>query len=297
MDYGARFYSPTLGRFLQPDTIIPSPANPQSYNRYSYVLNNPLLYIDPTGHEACLDGICGLNPVEEYFNYVLSQQTNALFDGIRPGDLDWVKPDYKDPAESVVEEEVEEVTEKTETTSSVKPSIDHQEPIVELGPWEFGTFYSDSLKLGTAPWSVGYNKFGYGTSNSLGYFGFSFNGSGIFALDVGVIDINATAKYGDVNTSYGRGYSLRINTTGPFLTAKGTGWTQEIRDYHFTANKLDIASHKTKVGFYGRNKNVGTTAMAPYAVGVVGGILAAGGAWLTSALSAPVLHKLPEFFK
>ncbi len=48
--YGARFYSPTLGRFLSPDSIIPGAANPQNLNRYSYVLNNPLRYVDPTGH-------------------------------------------------------------------------------------------------------------------------------------------------------------------------------------------------------------------------------------------------------
>jgi RHS repeat-associated protein len=50
MDYDARFYSPTLGRFLQPDTIMQDMGNPQSWNRYSYVKNNPILYNDPSGH-------------------------------------------------------------------------------------------------------------------------------------------------------------------------------------------------------------------------------------------------------
>jgi RHS repeat-associated protein len=49
-DYVARQYDPALGRFLQADTIIPDPANPQSLNRYSYTLGNPLRYIDVTGH-------------------------------------------------------------------------------------------------------------------------------------------------------------------------------------------------------------------------------------------------------
>jgi RHS repeat-associated protein len=48
--YGARFYVPGLGRFASADTIVPNPANPQSYNRYSYVRNNPLNMTDPTGH-------------------------------------------------------------------------------------------------------------------------------------------------------------------------------------------------------------------------------------------------------
>jgi RHS repeat-associated protein len=32
-DYNARFYSPLLGRFLQPDTLVPEPGNPQALNR------------------------------------------------------------------------------------------------------------------------------------------------------------------------------------------------------------------------------------------------------------------------
>jgi RHS repeat-associated protein len=52
--YGARYYDPELGRFLQPDTIIPELGNPQSYNRYSYVLNNPLKHVDPDGHQPVL---------------------------------------------------------------------------------------------------------------------------------------------------------------------------------------------------------------------------------------------------
>jgi len=51
-DYGARPYDPALGRFLQADTIVPDPANPQSLNRYSYTLGNPLRYTDPSGHIA-----------------------------------------------------------------------------------------------------------------------------------------------------------------------------------------------------------------------------------------------------
>jgi RHS repeat-associated protein len=48
--YNFRYYDPQLGRFIQADDIIPDFANPQSYNRYSYVLNNPLRYSDPSGH-------------------------------------------------------------------------------------------------------------------------------------------------------------------------------------------------------------------------------------------------------
>ena len=45
-----RIYDPTLGRFLQADPHIQAPTNSQNYNRYSYVLNNPMSYTDPSGY-------------------------------------------------------------------------------------------------------------------------------------------------------------------------------------------------------------------------------------------------------
>jgi hypothetical protein len=48
-------HTPWIGRFIQPDTIVPQPGNPQALNRYAYVLNNPLKYTDPSGHAACYD--------------------------------------------------------------------------------------------------------------------------------------------------------------------------------------------------------------------------------------------------
>ena len=47
---GSRWYDPVVGRFLQPDSIVPEPGNPQALNRYAYALSNPVRYTDPTGH-------------------------------------------------------------------------------------------------------------------------------------------------------------------------------------------------------------------------------------------------------
>jgi RHS repeat-associated protein len=52
MDYRARFYDGSLGRFLQPDSIVPGVANPQNFNRFSYVGNSPIDQNDPTGYCA-----------------------------------------------------------------------------------------------------------------------------------------------------------------------------------------------------------------------------------------------------
>ena len=51
--YGSRHYDPELGRFISPDSIIPDLSNPQAYDRYSYTFNNPVKYVDPSGHKPC----------------------------------------------------------------------------------------------------------------------------------------------------------------------------------------------------------------------------------------------------
>jgi hypothetical protein len=43
-------YAPLLGRFLSPDTLVPRPDDPQSFNRHSYARHSPLVRIDPSGH-------------------------------------------------------------------------------------------------------------------------------------------------------------------------------------------------------------------------------------------------------
>ena len=45
-----RIYDPIVGRFLNVDIAVQAPENLQNFNRYSYVLNNPLSYTDPSGY-------------------------------------------------------------------------------------------------------------------------------------------------------------------------------------------------------------------------------------------------------
>lgn len=52
--YNARYYDPTIGRFISPDTVVQDLSNPQTLNRYSYCINNPLKYTDPSGNYLCL---------------------------------------------------------------------------------------------------------------------------------------------------------------------------------------------------------------------------------------------------
>ena len=63
INMNGRLYDPVLGRFLSPDNDVQLPDFSQSFNRYSYCLNNPLKYTDPSGEffwldDAIIIGIC-----------------------------------------------------------------------------------------------------------------------------------------------------------------------------------------------------------------------------------------------
>jgi RHS repeat-associated protein len=51
-----RVHDPLVGRMMSADPFVPDPMNAQAWNRYSYVINNPLAFTDPNGY--CFLGIC-----------------------------------------------------------------------------------------------------------------------------------------------------------------------------------------------------------------------------------------------
>ena len=85
----SRWYDPKRARFIQPDTIVPEPGNPQSLNRYAYVNNNPLRFADPSGYDP-LDAAW-----QEEFRAVHGREPSAedvlirLFSIAFPDEWDW----------------------------------------------------------------------------------------------------------------------------------------------------------------------------------------------------------------
>jgi RHS repeat-associated protein len=57
INMNARLYDPALGRFLSPDPFVQMPDFSQSFNRYSYCVNNPLIYTDPNGEWFGIDDL------------------------------------------------------------------------------------------------------------------------------------------------------------------------------------------------------------------------------------------------
>ncbi|XYH97990.1 RHS repeat-associated core domain-containing protein [Sorangium sp. So ce1128] len=62
-----RIYDPVIGRFLHPDPVNSDMLSTQRFNGYSYVLNNPLRYVDPTGfdEQSLMDSIGSFPPSDE----------------------------------------------------------------------------------------------------------------------------------------------------------------------------------------------------------------------------------------
>lgn len=70
VNLNARVYDPFIGRFLSPDTTVESPYDPQDWNRFSYVLDNPTSYSDPNG--ACFLG-CFWKGIFKFISHNIGQ--------------------------------------------------------------------------------------------------------------------------------------------------------------------------------------------------------------------------------
>jgi RHS repeat-associated protein len=83
MYYGARYYAQGLGRFISADTIVPGAGNPQAFNRYAYGLDNPVKYIDPSGHmptDGCQTEGCTNNQADILYNVqALANQKHQFY--------------------------------------------------------------------------------------------------------------------------------------------------------------------------------------------------------------------------
>ena len=71
INMNGRMYDPVLGRFLSPDPYVQKPNNSQSYNRFSYCINNPLKYTDNNGYWFGWDDLAaaGVGAIVGYVSY------------------------------------------------------------------------------------------------------------------------------------------------------------------------------------------------------------------------------------
>jgi RHS repeat-associated protein len=98
-NYNARLYDPSIAVFVTADSIIPDPGGSQGFNRYTYCVNSPLNYTDPSGHwfegvsfNFSWEGfvIVGISAAVDWlFNDVFEQDMNVQSGGdIASGEFD-----------------------------------------------------------------------------------------------------------------------------------------------------------------------------------------------------------------
>jgi len=89
-----RVYDPAIGRFLSADPFVQAPENSQSFNRYSYVMNNPLSLVDPSGYIWWF-----VAPVLEFFTFETAAiAAVGVGTGVAVSNVDFVgsTPSYSD---------------------------------------------------------------------------------------------------------------------------------------------------------------------------------------------------------
>ena len=146
IDMGARRYDPVLGLFISADTIIPNPGNPLDMDRYMYVRNNPLKYIDPSGH---------LPMCRKYDNVACSSPLDHNISATAYRDI------YVFPIGEDTETLVHGGTKGPGTEDYQGPPVEEQMPTWQFNPWSNAVhstrypgslFDSDGNRLESAKW-------------------------------------------------------------------------------------------------------------------------------------------------
>jgi RHS repeat-associated protein len=96
--YNARWYDPKIGRFIQADSIIPEPGNPQAWDRYAYANNNPLYYTDPSGHYSTINSSGGCSNTKDCPRDTDTERRAIIYSRMFPGsgkDNTWTHKDWE----------------------------------------------------------------------------------------------------------------------------------------------------------------------------------------------------------
>ena len=87
-NFDARLYHPRLGRFMTPDSIVPQRLNSQNWNRYAFVRNNPVAFIDPTGHAETSVTVTQNDPTVQHWYKAMLSDVGDVEEGFKINGLD-----------------------------------------------------------------------------------------------------------------------------------------------------------------------------------------------------------------
>ena len=95
INMNGRLYDPVIGRFFSSDNYVQMPDNSQNFNRYSYCLNNPLKYTDPSGEWFGIDDliVAGAGFVVGYLGNAISSHNwgwSSIKSGLITAGASWL---------------------------------------------------------------------------------------------------------------------------------------------------------------------------------------------------------------
>lgn len=105
INMNGRLYDPINGRFFSPDIMVQNPVFTQNYNRFSYCMNNPLKYTDPSGWNHIGEFAPGELPpwAQQQRNYANNTDAWNYVVSTSNYSYEWVNGQYKDGLGNVVD--------------------------------------------------------------------------------------------------------------------------------------------------------------------------------------------------
>lgn len=163
INMNGRMYDPILGRFLSPDPFVQAPDFSQNFNRYSYCLNNPLIYTDENGQWFGIDDllIAGAGFVFGYMSHGFSEGNwgvKALASGAMGAASSWLMFNTSGLSANKITGATWGQVGSMALNTAVNQAV--QIPAVPIGNTGFSYGMSPSFGLGTNGLTVGANIIG-----------------------------------------------------------------------------------------------------------------------------------------
>ena len=159
INMNGRLYDPVIGRFLSTDNFVQEPSNSQNSNRYSYCLNNPLKYTDPSGEWFGIDDllIAGIGFTVGYASSVISSGNwgwSSVKSGLSTSVMSWLGYNTSGLATGAINSSTWNAVASTGINTLVNSVV----PPISVPIGNFGLSLSPALGFGEGGLNIGINS-------------------------------------------------------------------------------------------------------------------------------------------